>query len=55
MTDDPADYAFPWSAHVYGQMFLCISVKASQINTIGLQFIYNEVEIYKFQMSKNLE
>lgn len=52
--DNPADYTYPKTGYPYAQSFLCISVPASQVNTIGLQLIYNEPEIYKFQISENL-
>lgn len=52
--ENPDDYFYPSTGRTYGQSFLCISVNASEIDTIGLQLVYNEAVIYTFKVSENL-
>lgn len=40
---------------IYGQSFLCLSLNAKQIDIVGQQLIYNEVQIYDKQLSQSLQ
>lgn len=52
--ENPNDYSYPTTGHMYGQSFLCISVPAKEVNAIGLQLVYNEAHVYNFKISENL-
>lgn len=56
-TDDLpiGEYSYPNSGKVYGQSFLCISVKSSEINMIANQLIYNQIITYKHNIPDNLK
>lgn len=41
------DYAYPRTGKMYGQSFLCLSLAANQINTVGKQLLYNEPDTYE--------
>ena len=40
-------YGYPSSGKNYGQSFICISVNADQMDTIGRQLIYNQIITYR--------
>lgn len=52
---DINSYSYPSNAVRNGQSFLCISINSSEIETIGEQFIYNEVNIYGSRIPENLK
>ncbi|XP_050079214.1 deoxyribonuclease-2-alpha [Anopheles maculipalpis] len=39
-------YSYPHTGMLYGQSFLCISLNASEMETVGHQLLYNEVTVY---------
>ncbi|XP_046817717.1 plancitoxin-1 [Vespa crabro] len=41
-----SEYSYPKSGHVRGQSFLCISLKADQLDIVGRQLIYNQIIVY---------
>lgn len=42
-----SEYDYPSSGENYGQSFLCISVDSDQFDSIGQQFMYNQIIIYR--------
>lgn len=52
---DYADYKYPPTGHLYGQSFLCISLKEHQIDLVGQQLKYNEPHVYLGQIPQSLE
>lgn len=40
---------------IYGQSFLCLSLDAKQIDIVGQQLIYNEVQMYEKQLTATLQ
>uniref|UniRef100_A0A182LT51 Uncharacterized protein n=1 Tax=Anopheles culicifacies TaxID=139723 RepID=A0A182LT51_9DIPT len=40
------DYSYPHTGMLYGQSFLCISLNATQMETVGRQLLFNEVTAY---------
>lgn len=53
-TGNARDYYYPSTGMIYGQSFLCLSLDAKQIDVVGQQLIYNEVEIYDKQLTQTL-
>lgn len=55
----PADYnnySYPSTGHIYGQSFLCVSVKsASELDRVGSLMSYNEPHIYLGQVPVQLQ
>lgn len=47
ITDDPHNFSYPETGKTYGQSFLCLSLAADQINTVGKQLLYNEPDTYE--------
>ena len=41
-----ADYGYPHTGMMYGQSFLCISLNATQMETVARQLLFNEVTVY---------
>ncbi|XP_058055785.1 deoxyribonuclease-2-alpha [Anopheles bellator] len=39
-------YGYPHTGQLYGQSFLCITLDASQLETVGQQLVQNEVTVY---------
>lgn len=48
-------YHYPDTGKIYGQSFLCISVGADQMETIGQQLILNEPHVYSFVIPDELK
>lgn len=51
---DLKDYTYPHNAVRNGQSFLCISFEASEIEKIGAQLLFNEVNIYDSRIPESL-
>ncbi|GLH10780.1 Uncharacterized protein GBIM_15677 [Gryllus bimaculatus] len=49
------EFAYPPSGIKFGQSFLCISLKSSDIDKIGQQMRYNEPQIYSSNVPSKLE
>ncbi|XP_053695652.1 plancitoxin-1 [Sabethes cyaneus] len=47
-------YHYPSTGKLYGQSFLCISVEADQMESIGQQLLLNEPHVYSFQIPSSL-
>ncbi|XP_055548111.1 plancitoxin-1 [Wyeomyia smithii] len=47
-------YHYPSTGKLYGQSFLCISVAADQMESIGQQLLMNEPHVYSFQIPNRL-
>ena len=43
-------YDYPKTGRIYGQSFLCISLNDDQIDIVGKQLTYNEVQVYSSQV-----
>lgn len=54
ITQDPNDYNYPGTGHMYGQSFLCLSLAANQINIVGKQLLYNEPDLYETNLPNAL-
>lgn len=52
---DLKQYSYPDNAVKNGQSFLCISVGSSEIEKIGSQFLFNEVNIYDSKIPEGLK
>ena len=48
--ENRAEYNYPNTGKMYGQSFLCISLNAQQMNKVGRQLKFNEVEVYSSQV-----
>lgn len=48
-------YHYPDTGRHYGQSFLCISVGADQMETIGQQLLLNEPHVYSFTVPEQLK
>ncbi|GJQ82853.1 putative deoxyribonuclease II [Trypoxylus dichotomus] len=44
------EYTYPLTGSVYGQSFLCISLDSNNLNEIGRQLLYNELNMYAKNM-----
>ena len=53
--EDGAEYNYPNTGRMYGQSFLCISLNEDQMEKVGQQLIFNEVEVYASQVPKALK
>lgn len=54
----PSDYkaySYPPTGHLYGQSFLCISLSASELDTIGELIRFNEPHVYLGQVPTALQ
>nr|XP_029708872.1 plancitoxin-1-like [Aedes albopictus] len=48
-------YHYPDTGRIYGQSFLCVSVGADQMETIGQQLAMNEPHVYSFHVPEVLK
>uniref|UniRef100_A0A182QG06 Uncharacterized protein n=1 Tax=Anopheles farauti TaxID=69004 RepID=A0A182QG06_9DIPT len=49
-----AGYSYPHTGMLYGQSFLCISLDASQMETVAKQLLFNEVTVYSSTVPADL-
>ncbi|XP_058129762.1 deoxyribonuclease-2-alpha [Anopheles coustani] len=47
-------YSYPHTGMLYGQSFLCISLDGSQMETVGHQLLFNEVNVYSARIPSHL-
>ncbi|ETN58020.1 deoxyribonuclease ii [Anopheles darlingi] len=48
------EYSYPHTGQLYGQSFLCITLNASQMETVAGQFIHNELNVYSTSIPSRL-
>lgn len=53
--ENGAEYNYPNTGRMYGQSFLCISLNEDQMEKVGQQLIFNEVEVYASQVPEGLK
>lgn len=53
-SDDFQHYDYPSTGTMYGQSFLCLSLKASQLDTVATQLIFNQPQIFETKSTENL-
>lgn len=49
-----SEYSYPTSGHVRGQSFLCISLKANQLDIVGRQLMYSQIIVYRKNLPEDL-
>ncbi|XP_053670215.1 deoxyribonuclease-2-alpha [Anopheles nili] len=49
-----SDYSYPHTGMLYGQSFLCVSLDASQMETVAHQLLMNEVTVYSSNVPADL-
>lgn len=52
---DYSNYSYPPTGHLYGQSFLCISMNAGDLDSVGSLITYNEPHIYLGQVNPTLQ
>lgn len=52
--DDFHDYDYPKTGTTYGQSFLCLSLKSSQLDSVATQLIFNQPQIFQTKSTENL-